>query len=230
MLAHPTEKNIQAVSFTYARTEWKILDDAIAEDIEFLKKFQDGEFIVTSRTLDDKQWTVAYILDNGPVKFYRYDRTPERKMVFLFNNRDDLDDYPLVKMHDRVIKSRDGLDLVCYLSLPPGSDPDGDGVPEQAGAAGARRARRPVGPRRLGLQSVPPVARQPRLRRAERQLPRLDRLRQGVHQRRQRRVGRQDARRPASTPSTGPSTRRSPRRTRSPSWAAATAATPRSSA
>jgi dipeptidyl aminopeptidase/acylaminoacyl peptidase len=52
-------------------------------------------------------------------------------MVFLFNSRDDLGDYPLVKMHDRVIKSRDGLDLVCYLSLPPSSDPDGDGVPEK---------------------------------------------------------------------------------------------------
>ncbi len=129
-MAHPTEKNIQAVSFTYARTEWKILDPAIAPDIEFLKKFQDGDFIVTSRTLDDKQWTVAYMLDNGPVKFYRYLRVPERKMVFLFNNRDDLADYPLVKMHDRVIKSRDGLDLVCYLSLPPGSDPDNDGIPD----------------------------------------------------------------------------------------------------
>ena len=197
VLVHPTEKNIQAVSFTYARTEWKILDPAIAADIEFLKKFQDGDFIVTSRTLDDKQWTVAYMLDNGPVKFYRYIRTPERKMVFLFNNRDDLGDYPLVKMHDRVIKSRDGLDLVCYLSLPPGSDPDDDGMPESSAADGARRARRTVGPRQLGLQRLPPVAGQPRLRRAQRQLPRLDRLRQRIHQRRQRRVVRQDARRPA---------------------------------
>jgi dipeptidyl aminopeptidase/acylaminoacyl peptidase len=156
-LAHPTEKNIQAVSFTYARTEWKVLDPAIAPDIEFLKKFQDGDFIVTSRTQDDSQWTVAYTTDNGPVKFYRYVRgsgepavsTPERKMVFLFNSRDDLGDYPLVKMHDRVIKSRDGLDLVCYLTLPPASDPDGDGVPDP---------RRPVGPRRLGLQRTSPVA------------------------------------------------------------------------
>ncbi len=130
VLVHPTEKNIQAVSFTYARTEWKILDPAIAPDIDFLKKAHDGDFIVTSRTQDDSQWTVAFMPDNGPVKFYRYVRTPERKLVFLFNNRDDLADYPLVKMHDRVIKSRDGLDLVCYLSLPPGSDPDGDGVPD----------------------------------------------------------------------------------------------------
>jgi dipeptidyl aminopeptidase/acylaminoacyl peptidase len=136
VLAHPTEKNIQAVSFTYARTEWKVLDEAIAKDLEFLKNFQDGEFLVTSRTLDDSQWTVAYILDDGPVKFYRYDRSgspkeEKERVVFLFNNRDDLEDYPLVKMHDREIKSRDGLNLVSYLSLPPGSDPDNDGVPDE---------------------------------------------------------------------------------------------------
>ena len=130
VMVHPTEKNIQAVSFTYGRTEWKVLDPAIAADIEFLKKFQEGEFIVTSRTQDDSQWTVAFMNDKGPVKFYRYIR-PEKKMVFLFNSRDDLGDYPLVEMHDRVIKSRDGLNLVSYLSLPPGSDPDGDGVPNK---------------------------------------------------------------------------------------------------
>jgi dipeptidyl aminopeptidase/acylaminoacyl peptidase len=131
VLAHPTEKNIQAVAFTYDRTEWKILDDAIAADFEYLESVQDGEIIVTSRTLDDSQWTVAFLQDDGPVKFYRYERTPERKAHFLFNNRDDLDDYPLVKMHAPVIKSRDGLDLVCYLSLPPGTDPDNDGRPNE---------------------------------------------------------------------------------------------------
>lgn len=131
VLAHPTEKHIQAVSFTYDRTEWKILDEAIAKDFEYLKSVEDGELVVTSRTLDDKQWTVAYFLDDGPVKFYRYERSPERKAVFLFNNRDDLADYPLVKMHPVIIKSRDGLNLVSYLSLPPASDPDNDGLPEK---------------------------------------------------------------------------------------------------
>jgi dipeptidyl aminopeptidase/acylaminoacyl peptidase len=131
IMAKPKEKTLQAVSFTYSRTEWQILDPAIAEDIKYLKSLEDGEMLVTSRTQDDTQWTVAFILDNGPVKFYRYIRSPERKAIHLFDNRDDLKDYPLVKMHTPVIKSRDGLDLVCYLSLPPGSDPDGDGVPNQ---------------------------------------------------------------------------------------------------
>ena len=40
-------------------------------------------------------------------------------------------------MHPVVIKSRDGLKLVSYLTLPPGSDADGDGRPGQAAADGA---------------------------------------------------------------------------------------------
>jgi dipeptidyl aminopeptidase/acylaminoacyl peptidase len=139
IVAHPTEKNIQAVSFTYDRTDWDILDPAIADDFKFLKEFKDGEFVISSRTLDDKQWTVVYFLDDGPVQFYRYERSasagsaqgPKRKMHFLFNNRDDLGEYQLVKMHAPIIKSRDGLNLVSYLSLPPGSDPDNDGRPDK---------------------------------------------------------------------------------------------------
>jgi dipeptidyl aminopeptidase/acylaminoacyl peptidase len=131
ILTHPTEKNIQAVSFTFDRREWKILDDSIKEDFEYLEGVEDGEFIVTDRTLDDTQWIVVYLLDDGPAKTYRYVRGSERKAHFLFANRDDLDDYPLVKMHSPVIKTRDGLDMVCYLSLPPGSDPDNDGRPNE---------------------------------------------------------------------------------------------------
>ncbi|MCH8839657.1 MAG: S9 family peptidase [Planctomycetes bacterium] len=130
MIVHPTEKTIQAVSFTYSRTEWKILDESIRADLDYLATVEDGELIVTSRTLDDTQWTVAYVLDDGPLKFYRYDRA-NRKAHFLFSSRDDLDNYRLVKMHTPVIKARDGLNLVSYLSLPVGSDPDGDGRPDQ---------------------------------------------------------------------------------------------------
>lgn len=135
VLAHPTEKTIQAVSFTYDKTEWKILDETIQADFDYLKTVEDGEILVTSRTLDDSKWTVAFLKDDGPVKFYLYTRPSdggegERKATFLFNNRDDLDDYPLVKMHAPIIKSRDGLNLVSYLSLPPGSDPDGNGRPD----------------------------------------------------------------------------------------------------
>ncbi|HYO24605.1 MAG TPA: S9 family peptidase [Lacipirellulaceae bacterium] len=128
IIAHPVEKTIQAVGFTYARREWTILDPAIKTDLDFLATVEDGELLITSRTLDDQHWTCAFLLDDGPVKFYHYDRGA-KQANFLFASRDDLAGYPLVKMHDRVVTTRDGLSLVCYLSLPKAADPDNDGVP-----------------------------------------------------------------------------------------------------
>src|SRR5262245_20430491 len=130
-LTHPTEKNVQAVSFTFTRTEWKVLDKSIQADLDFLKSVTDVEIHITGRTLDDKRWTVAYVMDNGPVRFYIYDRQPRKKVTFLFTSQPELEKLPLVKMHPQVIKSRDGLNLVSYLTLPKWSDPDGDGRPNQ---------------------------------------------------------------------------------------------------
>ena len=131
VLVHPTEKTIQAVGFTYSRREWTILDDSIRPDLDYLATVEDGELIVTSRTLDDNLWTVAFLLDDGPLKFYLYDRA-KKQARFLFSSRDDLDQYELAKMHTPVIKSRDGLNLVSFLTLPTGSDSDGNGRPDQA--------------------------------------------------------------------------------------------------
>src|SRR6185369_17434015 len=62
--------------------------------------------------------------------YYIYDRDA-KKATFLFDNRPELAGLPLVKMQDVIVKARDGLELVCYLSLPKGTDPDDDGVPSQ---------------------------------------------------------------------------------------------------
>ena len=55
----------------------------------------------------------------------------ERKATFLFHQVPALEGHPMTRMHARIIQSRDGLDLVSYLSLPPWSDPDGDGRPRE---------------------------------------------------------------------------------------------------
>ncbi len=130
VIAQPTEKNIQAVSFDYLRPEWQVLDPAIQPDMDYLKTVADGELQVTSRTQDDKLWIAAYVMDDGPIRYYLYDR-PNKKATFLFTNRKALEGQPLVKMHPVVIKSRDGMDLVSYLSLPKASDPDNTGRPQQ---------------------------------------------------------------------------------------------------
>ena len=135
VLLHPTEKNVQAVSFEYARRNWKVLDDAIAGDFKRLRTVADGDFNVQSRTLDDRVWIVSYMMDDGPVRYYRYDREG-KKAQFLFTNRKALEDQPLAKMHPVVIKSRDGLNLVSYLTLPRGTygkSSDGDKPPRPSG-------------------------------------------------------------------------------------------------
>ena len=67
-------------------------------------------------------------MDTGPVRYYRYDRGT-KKADFLFTNRRELEGKPLAKMHPIVIKSRDGMNLVSYLTLPSWTDPDLDGRP-----------------------------------------------------------------------------------------------------
>jgi len=130
VLRHPTERNIQAVAFVYERKYWNVLDPAIEADLAYLRTVADGDVEVASRTLDDRYWIVLYLVDDGPARFYLYDRQ-EGTARFLFTNRKSLEDQPLVKMNPVVIKSRDGLDLVSYFSLPPGSDSNGDGIPDR---------------------------------------------------------------------------------------------------
>lgn len=130
VILHPTEKNVQAVTITYARRAWKILDEAIADDLKYLETVADGELRIGSRTLDDQKWIVGYLLSDGPVQYYLYDRSA-KQAKFLFTNDPDLENQPLEPMHDVVIKSRDGLDLVSYLTLPTGSDTQSTGRPSK---------------------------------------------------------------------------------------------------
>ncbi|HWU37809.1 MAG TPA: S9 family peptidase [Candidatus Acidoferrum sp.] len=121
VLQHPTTHIVQAVAFDYTRPEWKVLDPSIQEDLAYLRSVMDGDISITSRTLDDRLWTVAAIVDDGPARFYLYDRR-EKKASLLFTNRKALEGLPLAKMRPEAIASRDGLDLVSYLTLPVGTD------------------------------------------------------------------------------------------------------------
>ncbi|MHB8120215.1 MAG: S9 family peptidase [Methanothrix sp.] len=130
LMIHPTEKNVQAVAFYYDRIQWKILDPSIQQDIDLLHNVEEGDMTVVSRSLDDKVWIVVFTRDNGPARYYRYDHE-EKLASFLFTDREKLAGLPLAKMIPAVIKSRDGLDLVCYYTLPLQSDENGDGLPEK---------------------------------------------------------------------------------------------------
>lgn len=121
----PRTGRAQAVSVNSLKNEWKVIDPAIAADLETLKAIGPGHITVSARTLDDKTWIVAYSATENPAVYYRYVRggTPE----MLFSARPTLEGTSLVAMWPQEIRSRDGLTLVSYLSPPKTADADNDG-------------------------------------------------------------------------------------------------------
>ncbi|MEG4009434.1 S9 family peptidase [Microcoleus sp. Pol11C1] len=119
ILIHPTNREIQAVSFYKDKQEWQILDQSIAEDFEDLGKFRPGEFSITSRNLADTTWLIAYRTDDGPVYYYTYDRA-SKTFTFLFSNQPKLEGLQLSSMEPISYTARDGLTIHGYLTKPVG--------------------------------------------------------------------------------------------------------------
>ena len=119
-LMHPTRRHIQAVSYDAGKPMWVVNDKSIWADFEALKKLDDGVFGVINRTLDDTLWVVATERSDGPVKYYLY-RREGKTPTFLFSNRPKLENAILSKMESFNIPTRDGLNMLSYLSLPPKS-------------------------------------------------------------------------------------------------------------
>ncbi|MDE2412768.1 MAG: S9 family peptidase [Sphingomonadales bacterium] len=129
-LTNPTTGQVEAYSVEYLRDEWTAIDPAIKASLAFLKKNLRGDFAVTSRTDKDDMWVVGDDPVTAPGSVYLYDRKAG-KLTKLFTPRPELVGAPLPAMYPRVIKSRDGLDLVSYLTLPYDSDANADGVPDK---------------------------------------------------------------------------------------------------
>ena len=128
VIAHPVTRRPQAVSFEYDRVTWKVIDDSIAGDLKRIAAVDGGEFDVLSRSLDDTRWIVRYGKDTGPRTYYLYERD-SGNMVYLFPDRPSLEAATLAPMHAAVVRSRDGLDLVVYYTLPAGSTGAAAGLP-----------------------------------------------------------------------------------------------------
>lgn len=127
-LVRPITREVEAAASTYDRERWEVLDDAVRADFEYLPTVDDGEFSVVSRTLSDDRWVVAYSRSDAPVRYYLYDRGA-RNAEFLFSNRPNLEGQPLAPMHPLVIRSRDDMNLVSYLTVPTEYDTERTGRP-----------------------------------------------------------------------------------------------------
>lgn len=129
ILTHPRTGVAQAYAVDWLRRRWVALDPAIGADLAFLEAGLGGDIQVTSRSLDDDLWTVAVDPVTGPPALWLY-RRGERRLERLYVTRPELEGAPLQPMHAIALAARDGLALPSYLTLPPGSDADDDGVPD----------------------------------------------------------------------------------------------------
>jgi dipeptidyl aminopeptidase/acylaminoacyl peptidase len=112
-------KVVEAVDFDYLKKEWTVLDPSVKADFDAISKVHRGNLTPISRDRANKNWLVAYDNDEGPVAYYAYNRDSKRGEL-LFVNRPKLAQYTLARMEPVVIKARDGMELVGYLTLPVG--------------------------------------------------------------------------------------------------------------
>jgi dipeptidyl aminopeptidase/acylaminoacyl peptidase len=130
-MSDPKTGEVEAYSAYYLTNEWTAIDPEVKASLEWLDARLEGDFGVQSRTEDDTKWVVWNDPLTAPSKVFLYDR-PAGSLTEFYTTRPELVGAPLQPMHPLEIPARDGLTLPSYLTLPPGSDPDGDGVPDAA--------------------------------------------------------------------------------------------------
>ncbi len=110
--------DIQAASAVYLRQEWIALDRSAARTIAMIRAAApDCEFTRVSASADERLWTIAVHGPRRPPRYHLIDRDAAA-IRELFSARPDLEPYRLAGTQPAVVKSRDGLDLVCYVTLP----------------------------------------------------------------------------------------------------------------
>ncbi|MEO8587447.1 MAG: S9 family peptidase, partial [Acidobacteriota bacterium] len=121
-LIQPRQHTVQAVGFAPGRLSWKVLDPSVQADFDGIAKLNAGDFSIVNRTEKDDRWLVAFTSDRGPVSWWAWDRA-SKKGTLLFTAQPKLEGLALAEMKPVAIKSRDGLTLNSYLTLPVGVAP-----------------------------------------------------------------------------------------------------------
>lgn len=117
LLLHPVTQRPIAARFVAERARWHVLDPEYNADFDYLTRQLPGDLFVTGMSQDRRNWIVADVFDDAPLEFFHYDRDGQR-VRRLFSSAPAWENAPFAKMESVVVRARDGLELVCYLSRP----------------------------------------------------------------------------------------------------------------
>jgi dipeptidyl aminopeptidase/acylaminoacyl peptidase len=119
VVVNPYTRAIEAVSFEPGRRTWTVVDPSVKGDFDAIAKLADGDFAIVNRDQQNKTWLVAFTSDRGPVRWFTWDREA-KKGTFLFSAQPKLENLQLAAMKPVEIKTRDGMNMHAYLTLPVG--------------------------------------------------------------------------------------------------------------
>jgi dipeptidyl aminopeptidase/acylaminoacyl peptidase len=117
----PDTREPQIVTFTKARSEYRVLDPSVAGHLAAIRALHPGDPVFPDADDDDRVWLVAFTNDAGPVSYFAFD-TATGAGSFLFEHQPELSKYDLAPMEPFSYQARDGLTMHGYLSFPPGKD------------------------------------------------------------------------------------------------------------
>jgi dipeptidyl aminopeptidase/acylaminoacyl peptidase len=114
----PHTKRPQIVVVLKDRSDYVVLDPAVADDVAAVRALHPGDPVFSSADDADTTWLVAFINDSGPVNYYAYDRATKTG-TFLFEHQPLLSRYTLSSLEPFTYTARDGLTIHGYATFPP---------------------------------------------------------------------------------------------------------------
>jgi len=121
---HPDTREPQIVTFLKDRSEYRVLDPDVADDLAAIRALHPGDPSFDDADDTDATWLIRFTTDTGAVPFFSYDRDT-RTGRFLFETRPELARYELAPMEPFSFTARDGLTIHGYASFPPGAGREG---------------------------------------------------------------------------------------------------------
>ncbi|MDP7704309.1 S9 family peptidase [Mycobacterium sp. TY815] len=124
LIQHRRTGELLGARYLGARQVIRPLDPLFAEVLTSLQTLSEGEIGALSSDESGLRWIVSFNHDRDPGRTYFYDHATGRSRL-LFRPFPHLDPEQLAPMTPVTIRSRDGLDLPSYLTLPIGVEPKG---------------------------------------------------------------------------------------------------------
>jgi dipeptidyl aminopeptidase/acylaminoacyl peptidase len=121
ILRNPITDAIEAVLFDYTTWHWVFLDPNVEADFASIGHEVKGFIDLICRDRADRKWIITSERCDASNSYYVFDRET-KKVTLLYHENPALQRYTLAQKKPVIIKARDGLELVSYLTTPASVD------------------------------------------------------------------------------------------------------------